>query len=291
MKPYEWMVNYTPQTRWIEGHGKYIWLAEVFGMLGGGLWLASLYFDSMAGLCLAWVMAVVVKGALHMAHLGQPARCWRLLLKPRSSWLARGLIFVALFALAGLLQIAVSFWLPGSGLEMLFKVCSGVLAFLVAAYSGFVMNYVNGIPFWNSALLPLLFVAFGMSGGLALMLLVGSFGSDTSALRAVGTMQLMLMITALLTAVHLWTALYMGPTARRSVLELTRGSLAITLWIGVVVCGMAMPALIMAYVYFSESVSYPLFAMTMAGVLIGVFSFNYCLLKAAFYRPLTPMLP
>jgi hypothetical protein len=26
MKSYEWMVDYAPQTTWIEGHGIFIWL-------------------------------------------------------------------------------------------------------------------------------------------------------------------------------------------------------------------------------------------------------------------------
>ena len=44
------MVDYTPQTNWIEGHGIFIWLAEVFGALGGGLYLVSLWSGSM-GAC------------------------------------------------------------------------------------------------------------------------------------------------------------------------------------------------------------------------------------------------
>ena len=46
MESYEWMVDYTPQTTWIEGHGIFIWLAEVFGTLGGGLYLVALCFGS-----------------------------------------------------------------------------------------------------------------------------------------------------------------------------------------------------------------------------------------------------
>jgi len=50
MKPYEWMVTYTPQTEWIEGRGLLLWLAFYTGGLGGGLYLVSSYYDSFPGM-------------------------------------------------------------------------------------------------------------------------------------------------------------------------------------------------------------------------------------------------
>jgi formate-dependent nitrite reductase membrane component NrfD len=289
MKSYEWMVEYTPQTNWIEGHGIYIWLAEVFGTLGGGLYLVSLFLNSMGGMLIGWLMVVAIKGGLHMAHLGQPSRFWRLFLKPGSSWLARGLVFVALFALFGALQLASSYWLAGTGWEILFKMLAGILALLVAAYSGFVMNYVNGIPFWNSALLPLLFVIFGILGGSALLMLIGLFGRNADLIAAVGFTPLFLPVSASLTALYLWSATYICPAARRSVMELIRGRLALPLWVGVVFCGVVIPASVTVFMYSTGYVPISLLVVTAAGILIGVFSFNYCLLKAGLYRPLTPV--
>lgn len=289
MKPYEWMVEYTPQTIWIEGHGIYIWLAEVFGMIGGGLYLVSLYFYSGWGLLISWLMVVALKGGLHLAHLGKPSRFWRLFLKPGSSWLARGLIFVALFTLFGALQIMSSLWLPGTGWETLFKILAVILALLVAAYSGFVMNYVNGIPFWNSGLLPLLFVVFGILSGVAVIILIGLLGHDADLIAAIGFTPVLLCACTCLTALYLWSAAYMGPPAKRSVTELIRGWLALPLWIGVVLCGVVIPTLAILYMYLTEAAPVPLLAITAIAILIGVFSFNYCLLKGGLYRPLTPM--
>jgi formate-dependent nitrite reductase membrane component NrfD len=289
MKSYEWMVDYTPQTTWIEGHGIFIWLAEVFGTLGGGLYLVSLCVNSTPGMLIGWLMVVAIKGGLHMAHLGQPSRFWRLFLKPRSSWLARGLLFVALFAFFGALQFLFSYWFPGTGGELLFKVLAGILALLVAAYSGFVMNYVNGIPFWNSALLPLLFVVFGILGGSALLMLIGLLGHDADLIAALGFTPLLLPVSASLTALYLWSATYMGPAAKRSAMELIRGRLALMLWIGVVFCGVVVPVGATLVMYSAGFVPVSLLVVTAAGILVGVFSFNYCLLKAGLYRPLTPM--
>jgi formate-dependent nitrite reductase membrane component NrfD len=289
MKPYEWMVDYTPQTNWIEGHGLFIWLAEVFGALGGGLYLVSLCFNSMRGMLIGWFLVAVVKGGLHMAHLGRPARFWRLFLKAGTSWLARGLVFVALFALFGGLQLISSYWLAGTGWEILFKTLAGILALLVAAYSGFVMNYVNGIPFWNSALLPLLFLVFGLLGGSALLMLICLLGRDADLIAALGFTPLLLPVTAALTALFLWSATYMGPAAKRAVMELIRGRLALPLWVGVVLCGVVIPIGVTVFTYIVGYVPISLLVVTAAGILVGVFSFNYCLLKAGLYRPLTPV--
>ncbi len=289
MKPYEWMVEYTPQTNWIEGHGLFIWLAEVFGALGGGLYLISLFVNSTRGMLIGWLMVVVIKGGLHMAHLGRPSRFWRLFLKAGTSWLARGLVFVALFAFFGALQLISSHWLAGSGWEILFKILAGILAVLVAAYSGFVMNYVNGIPLWNSAMLPLLFLVFGLLGGSALLMLIGLFGRDPDLFAGLGFTPLLLSASALLTALFLWSATYMGPAARRSVMDLIRGRLALTLWVGVVLCGVVIPVGVIMFMYVAGYVPVSLLVVTAAGILVGVFSFNYCLLKAGLYRPLTPV--
>ena len=50
MVPHEWMVKYTPQTEWIERRGILVWIAEVFGSLGPGLYLVSLFYDNL------WIM-------------------------------------------------------------------------------------------------------------------------------------------------------------------------------------------------------------------------------------------
>lgn len=289
MKSYEWMVEYTPQTNWIEGHGMFIWLAEVFGTLGGGLYLVSLWSNSMGGMLVGWLLAVAIKGGLHMAHLGRPSRFWRLFLKAGTSWLARGLVFVALFAFFGALQLIASYWLPGTGWEILFKVLAGILALLVAAYSGFVMNYVNGIPLWNSALLPLLFVLFGMFGGTALLIIIGLLGYDADLIRALGFVPVLLPVIASVVALYLWSATYICPASRRSVMEIIRGRLALLLWVGVVLCGVLLPAAVILFMFVAGYASIFLLAAVSAGILVGVFSFNYCLLRAGLYRPLTPV--
>ena len=54
------------------------------------------------------------RGGFHLAYLGKPFRFWRMLLKPQTSWMARGFIFMLLFIVFGAVQLAYALWLPGS---------------------------------------------------------------------------------------------------------------------------------------------------------------------------------
>jgi formate-dependent nitrite reductase membrane component NrfD len=185
-EPYEWMVKGTPQTEWIDQRGILVWLAEVFNGLGGGLYLVSLYLNSLWGMFISWLIIILLKGGLHFAYLGKPMRFWRMILKPKTSWLARGFIFLALFICFGGVQLVFSYWLPETPLEITSKIIAGLAVFLVVINTGFVMNYVNAIPFWNSAILPLLFLSCGVLDGFASILLIGLFGGNVDTVVAGG---------------------------------------------------------------------------------------------------------
>lgn len=289
MKPYEWMVKHTPQTEWIERRGILMWLAEVFGGLGAGLYLVALYFDSLWGMLAGWLIIIAFKGGFHLAYLGKPLRFWRILLKPQTSWMARGFIFMLLFIVFGAIQLIFSYWLPGTPPEVVFKALAGITAFLVAIYTGFVMNYVNGIQLWNSALLPLLFVLTGVLDGLALVIAVAMFGGNIDILAAEVASRILLIITATLIAIYLWSATYMGPSGRQSVIELIRGSLAPVLWIGVVFCGIILPVAISLPTYFGGEASSLLLITAIISEMIGAFALKYSILKAGIYAPLIPV--
>ena len=285
MKSYEWMVEFTPQTIWIDGKGILVWLAEVFGTLGGGLYLISLYFNSLWGMFISWLMIVALKGGFHFVHLGQPSRFWRLALRPGSSWLARGFIFLALFIGFGAIQIALSYKMPGSAWEVSFKVMAGIIAIFVTAYAGFVMNDVKGISLWNSVLLPILFIIFGLLGGLAIIISIGLFGGNIDMRAAIEAIQWLLVINAFFITLYLWSVTFLGPAGKRSVKELIQGRIAPILWVGVVLCGIVIPLGIFSLI--EPSTLWIIVAITC--IFIGISSLNYCLLKGALYRPLVPI--
>ncbi len=288
MKSYEWMIEYTPQTEWIERRGILIWLAEVSNGIGGGLYLVSLYFNSLLGMFLSWLIVILLKGGFHFAYLGKPMRFWRMALKPGTSWLARGFIFLTLFIILGAMQLAFSYWLPGTALEFLFKVLAGLMVFLVVINTGFVMNYINAIPFWNSAILPLLFLCCGVLDGLGLILTIGLFKGNIDMVAAEGGTRVLLMINAFLITIYLWGATYMGPTGKQSVIEIIKGRIAPIMWAGVILCGIIIPFSISILSYFVSELSPSLLILAVAFEMVGAFTLKYIILKGALYSPLIP---
>ena len=288
MEPYEWMVKSTPQTEWIDRRGLLIWLAEVFNGLGGGFYLVSLYRDSLAGMWISWLIIIVLKGGLHFAYLGRPSRFWRMAANPRTSWLSRGFIFLGSFIVLGALQLSSSHWLPGTALETASKIAAGIMVFLVVMNTGFVMNCIHAIPFWNTALLPILFISCGILDGFALTLVTGLLGDNMEMGGAEAGSRLLLIVNAFLITIYLWSAVYTGPTGKQSVMEIIRGRLSAVLWLGVLLCGIVAPFAISIASYFAAEASPPLLITAVVLEMVGAFSLKYTILKSARYSPLIP---
>ena len=288
MKLHEWMVKFTAQEEWIEKRGILMWLAEVGGAIGGGLYLVALYFDSTWGMLTGWLVVIILKGGLHFAYLGKPVRFWRIMLRPGTSWLSRGFIFMSLFVIFGAIQLAISFWLPGISAVIIFKVLAGITAFLTVIYTGFVINFVSGIEFWNSALLPVLLVATAILDGFGLMLAFSLSGETASIAVIEDGSRVLLIICALLLIIYLWSARYSGTAGKYAVTALTRGYIAPVFWIGTVAFGILVPVAISLFSFFSGILSAPLLIAAIIGETIGAFALKYCILKAGIYKPLVP---
>lgn len=286
METHEWMLKYTRQTEWIEGRGLLLLFAFYVGGLGGGLYLVSLYFNSLWGMLISWLLIAGLKGGAHFAFLGKPWRSWRMISRPQTSWLSRGLIFVLLFTGLAAIQLALSFWMPGSVWEIVFKVLAGIMAFAVAGYTGLVLMTVKGVPFWNSPLLPVLFVLGGILGGFGLSVLIALNSTQIDLAAAEAGSRWLLIIDALFITLYLWLAAKRKATGRLSVLQQIRGGAALVFWIGVVALGIIIPLII---VFFSHFAGEAASALIVTGVLCevtGGLALRHCLLKGGAYIPL-----
>ncbi len=286
MEAHEWMINYTRQTEWIDRRGIWLWIAFYAGGLGGGLYLVSLFFNSLEGMFISWLIIAVIKGGAHLIYLGKPLRFWRIVTRPQSSWLARGILFVLGFILFGAIQLALSFWMPGGAAEVVFKVLAGAAALAVTVYTGFVLNTVKAVPFWNSTLLPVLFVLCGVLGGFGLSVVIALSGGSINLDIAEAGSRWLLIINALLIAVYLWAAANRAPTGKQSVLEQMRGGLALFFWGGIVVLGIIIPLLIGFFGQFAGNGASALLITGVACEIIGGLALRYCVLKAGAYKPL-----
>lgn len=289
MKPYEWMTTYTPQVEWIEKKGLFTPLAFYLGSLGGGLYLVSLYFNSLLGILVAWLIVGVLKGGSHLIDLGQPFRSWRMVLKPQSSWISRGLILAILFLGLVVLQMFFLYFFPGTTWEAIFKVLAVLLALGICAYPGFTLNYVNAIPLWNSAMLPLLFIACGLLGGFAILQIIGVLGGNVDLIGIEFGSLALLFITAIFIITYTWGVSYSGPYGKTALKELLKGKVSPAFWLGVVLLGIVMPFAIALLSYKGMQVSKMVLFVGAVGKIICGLSLTYAVLKSGGYRPLIPL--
>ena len=288
VKPYDFMVKYQQQKDWIDGRGNFIAFAFFLGGISGGLYLAAAYFDNLLGMFIAWLLAACM-GVSYMIHLSHPMRFWRMFMKPKTSWIARGFIFIMLFIGFTTIQLILSQWVPqATGAITALKVVAGFFAFAQSIYTGFAVSYVSAIKVWNSAIVPVLFVTCGVSGGLAILLAI-MIGQDSSQIVALeNIIRVVLIAFAVIVGVYLWNATYSSTAAKDSVIRLIGGALAPLFWIGVFLFGIVIPVAISVATYWVHDASSGLLITAVVSEIIGGLALRFAVLKAGVYTPLLP---
>lgn len=265
------------------------WLLAIdlfLGGSGGGLFLLYMFFDLSPTAALFSVVLVILGAIALLSELGHPLRAWRAIARPRTSWISRGVIFVTLFIVAGLLSVAPSLpafsgllWSPAGLGGRAVEAVAAISAFMVILYPGFVLSASPSIPFWNSPLLPVLFFSQSLLAASGIALLFSPLGLYDPALPALSSLTaLLIMANLILVVFHLLTMRNSGLVGRESVRLLNHGVLGLTFSGGVVLLGMVLPLGIGLWV--------PSWAVVAgAFILIGALLYRYCILKAGVYVP------
>lgn len=290
MQSYDWMVKNTPQVEWIERRGILLWLAFFFIELGAGMFCVASFFKSPVAMAVGWLVCAVLGGGLHLIFLGRPSRFWRMVFSSgwRSSWISRGLIFVSLFLVLGLVCLLL---ILRSTSPMALTIAADVFAFLAVIYGGFAMNYVNGIPLWNTALLPVLFVISGFWGGAEVTLGINMVRGDLVISNTVEDLiRIFLIGFILIIPIYLMSVRYISLTGQASVRLMITGKWARLFWVVVVVIGMLVPAatVIISYVNGLEGTAAILLYTAIICGLIGDLIIRNLILKCGMYGPLIP---
>jgi len=184
---------YRPQREWIEGRGLLVVVAHFFSGVGAGAWLFSVALDYDAGLVIS-IAVMGLAGAAHLAFLGRWQRFWRIALRPHSSWISRGLWGLVIF-LAG----AIPYAMPPVRDSVLGPVALGVSLVgmaVVLAYNGFVYAVSRAIPFWRLPLLPVLYVAYGLRGGAAALLVAAAVAGDVFDIDLLEVIKLWVVVSS-----------------------------------------------------------------------------------------------
>lgn len=286
MKPYEWMTDFTQQREWIEKRGVMLWLAFFFIELGAGMFLLSSLFDSLPGMIIGWLICSVLGGGLHLLYLGKPARFYRVFFRPQSSWISRGFIFVVMFLLLGLAHMGMILWATPA---IALLIITGLFAFLTIIYGGFAMNCINGLPFWNTALLPVLYLVSGLWGGAGLTLaVVSAQGLTPVGIIVEEWIRILLVGFILLLLIYLISARYSSRAAEVSVLTMVSGKLSPIFWVGVVLVGIVISVIVVISSFVSEAIPVVLLYAGIFCGLVGDLAMRYLILKGGLYSPLIP---
>jgi len=261
------------------------WLLAIWLFLSGTASALFLYFRifSLPPFIAQLSLGLLLLGGLVLLlEQGNPARAWRAPLRVRTSWLSRGVLFVSAFVVSCFFYLAPEFlsWLPwdansvsGQALAWIATLC----ALMIILYPGFFLAKNRSIPFWNTLLLPAIFVTYAALGGAATLLIGGAFLGE--GLRQFGSLAAaLLVLNFVVFAVYLLVMHRAGGPARESVRLLNRAPLSWSLRIGVVGVGMVLP---LAMLLGPSSLEAPAGAC----ILVGSLLLRYCLLKVGVYIP------
>ena len=141
------------------------------------------------------------------------------------------------------------------------EIIGSILAVSTAGYTGVLIAVVNGVPFWNTPVMPVLFMASAMSTGLAVAM-IGAAIIDISTIRTLSNFALGHVIFLAIEAVVLMMFILMSLTrsveAAASANILLSGFLSPYFWALVVMVGILVPFLlsIVEYLEYGEMSKY-----------------------------------
>jgi len=253
--------------------------------VGAATYLIAFLAGSRAGSLVGLVLVLVGAAAL-FAHLGHPLRSWRVITEMGRTWMSRGAVFTTGLIVVG----SGALLLRGDGLEsIVIQALALLCTFVVVLYTGILFSSINAVPFWNTALVPILFLLHSLaSAGLLVTAMLSLAGEGVAGHpRECGAVLALLAATLALT----WTLTGATPrseAAQESVRLLTTGRLQRLFRQGALLSGLALPLLLLllAYVLRSSPVlSGALLATAVPLRLLGDVSFRYALLRAGVYTP------
>ncbi len=278
----EFQLGYRHQDVW----GWKIALAFFFGEVGAGLFFISAFFGFLKGMFIGWLMVSVCKPTALFLHLGVPIRFWRAIMGLKNSWISKGLFASVLFTGFGAIHM-LNLYRPflGEGLSELVLWISIIACFWVIIYLGFVLSYSPSIALWNSGLMPVISLTYGLLGGITMTLLFGhnSFLLDMpEVLRMLKYLEFgLVLFCGVILVSFLHGAAYMSNAGRRSVILLLKERYAPWFIFFVLIVGFAMTGVLILVGPVSLGV---LLAVAVAE-LIGDVALKLLLFKTGLYEP------
>lgn len=281
LKPYEWMVNPTRQRQWIDDKGIFLWLAFFFSEIGAGLYFVSLFYEYKAGLILGWLITLVLGGIIHVLYLGNPLRAWRMIMKPNTSELSRGIWIIGIFAALGFVQMV-----SASGFNVIFNCIMGILCLLIISHGFATMNVIRALPAWSSTMvLPLSVISGVWIGHQMLQFMTAVSGAGALASGMEIWAEAFLFAYCLCILLYVWGTYHSNEIGKKSIQMQFGGSLSKISRIGVIGLGMVVPLILTLFMWGGDTHGALIF-LRLASIIAGDLALRYVIMKSAVYRPL-----
>lgn len=234
-------------------------VAETIGLAVVPSWI------KISGLTIALIFFGIT-GLLLMWDLDQPKRFLYVLLRPQwRSWLVKGAYIITAFSALLVLQLGLAWFNVTGPIELAVRMPLIVFAVLTAIYTAFLFGQAKGRDFWQSRWLPLHMLTHSLTAGAA------AFAVFAPAVTEPSWHWLIRWTLVLAVALHLvgdafeLFGAHSSGDSKRTAQDISTGKYKNLFWIGAVLVGSIVPALVAAML--------PTAMLPVAGILalVGVF--------------------
>jgi formate-dependent nitrite reductase membrane component NrfD len=227
------------------GAGAYT-IAAINGFVGEGLELST-----TIGLWISWPALGIGSLAL-LLDLGQPTKAVYAGAKPGTSWIARGFWIISLFMILSFIHTVLFQFgdAAGSTLVQVLSVVTIALAVGTMAYTGVLLGASKGMPFWNTGIVPVVFVISAIvTGHFTIMLgvtLLGEAAEIGAEMRTMAAEAAAFVALEVLAILFFLQAAFKRPDSRESAERILAKRYFV---VGYFILGLAAPLVIMLTVY------------------------------------------
>jgi tetrathionate reductase subunit C len=295
-----WIMEPKPQNVWGIPHSVWFTLMGIGGALFINRALFGIELGRLLGMPIADLLSMLfigIGGLILIADLGRPFRVLRALANPKTSWISVGaiadFIFMGTDGLWTLGELNLgsgplfgAAWAT-SPLGVAFQAIAGLAAVVVIMYPGLVLSYSPSIPFWNTTLVPLQFLAYAFSSAIGVGL-ISTFWAPVSAATLRGWVAVesgLLVVCLLLLVAHVLNGSYTHTAARVSVQRLKSGDLRPMFLYGALLLGLLVPAVLAMWGGLAPSPISAVLAAAGLVVLVGNWLSKLSVIRAGTYAP------
>jgi len=256
-------------------------LAFFFSEIGAGLYFVSLFYEYKAGLILGWLITLFLGGIIHVLYLGNPLRAWRMLMKPNTSELSRGIWIIGIFAALGFLQMVTT-----GSFNYVFNTIMGILCLLIISHGFATMNVIRALPAWSSTMvLPLSVISGVWIGHQILQFMLAVSGSSALASSMEVWAEVLFLAYFLCILLYVWGTYHSNEIGKESIKMQVTGDISKISFAGVGGLGLLLP-FIFTLIMWGGDTNGGLIFLRLAAVIAGDLALRYVIMKSAVYKPL-----